>query len=93
MPQGMKVQVRQVCVTHPYGIHARVAARIVLLASRFKCRVQLAVKGRTADARNIIAVLLLAAAVGSEIRIETSGVDESEALDALSALIGSKHEL
>jgi phosphocarrier protein len=70
-----------------------VAARIVLLASRFKCRVELALNGRTADARNIVAVMLLAAGVGSAIRIETSGLDEREALDALSALISSKHVL
>ena len=87
------MQIRQVCVRHPRGLHARVAARIVLLVSRFKCRVELALNGRTADARNIVAVMLLAAGVGSAVRIETSGVDEREALDALSALISSKHVL
>ena len=87
------MQIRQVCVTHSRGLHARVAARIVLAASRFKCRVELALNGRTADARNIVAVMLLAAGVGSAVRIETSGVDEREALEALSALISSKHVL
>lgn len=85
------MEVREVSITHPYGLHARVAARIVLLASRFKCRVQLVFNGRTADARNIIAIMLLAAGVGSAIRIETSGTDEREAVDALSALISSRH--
>lgn len=89
----MNMQVRQVSVTNPRGLHARVAARIVLLASRFKCRVALAFNGRTADARNIIAVMLLAAGAGSAVRIETSGADEREALEALSALISSKHVL
>jgi phosphotransferase system HPr-like phosphotransfer protein len=37
--------------------------------------------------------MLLAAGVGSAVRIETSGVDEREALEALSALISSKHVL
>lgn len=87
------MEVREVSITHPYGLHARVAARIVLLASRFKCRVQLVFNGRTADARNIIAIMLLAAGVGSAIRIETSGADEREAVDALSALISSRHAL
>jgi len=86
------MQVREVSVTHPHGLHARVAARVVVLASRFKCRMQLAFNGRTADARNIIAIMLLAAGVGSAIRIETNGVDEREAVDELSALISSKHE-
>jgi phosphocarrier protein len=87
------MEVREVSITHPHGLHARVAARIVLLASRFKCRVQLVFNGRTADARNIIAIMLLAAGVGSAIRIETSGADEREAVDALSALISSRHVL
>jgi phosphocarrier protein len=87
------MQIREVSITHPYGLHARVAARIVLAASRFKCRMQLIFNGRTADARNIIAVMLLAAGVGSAIRIETSGADEREAVEALSALISSRHVL
>lgn len=49
----------------------------------------LAFKGRTANARNILAVMLLAASVGGTIRIEASGPDEAEALDALSSLLGN----
>ena len=83
------MQVREVSITHPYGLHARVAARVVMLATRFKCRVRLVFNGRTADARNIIAIMLLAAGVGSAIRIETNGVDEREAVDEISALISN----
>jgi phosphocarrier protein HPr len=46
--------------------------------------------GLRANARSIVAVMLLAAAVGSTVAIETSGPDEREAIDALSALIGSR---
>jgi phosphocarrier protein len=52
--------------------------------------VSLVFKGRTANARNLIAVMLLAAAVGSTIRIEANGPDELEAIDALSSLIGGR---
>jgi phosphocarrier protein HPr len=87
------MQSRQVSVTNPYGVHARVAARIVLLASRFSCSVLLGFGGRTANARSVIAVMLLAAGAGSAVWIETNGADETEALEALSALIGSKQVL
>ena len=80
-----KVQVK---VTNALGIHARPSARIAHLASRFRCAVWLAVKGRRANARSIVAVMLLAAAAGSTITIETSGPDEKEAIDALTQLIG-----
>jgi len=83
------MQRAQVKVTNALGIHALPSAKIVQLASRFSCSVWLAVRGRRANARSIVAVILLAAAVGSTITIETSGPDEREALDAFTDLIGS----
>jgi phosphocarrier protein len=50
--------------------------------------VSLAFKGRTANARNVLAVMLLAASVGSTLLIEASGPDEAAAIEALSRLIG-----
>ena len=86
------MQTRQVNVGNTHGLHARLAAQIVHVASRFTCSVSLAFKGRTANARNILAVMLLAASVGSTILVEASGPDEAEALDALSSLIGDRSE-
>jgi phosphocarrier protein len=84
------MQTRQVNVANSLGVHARLAAQIVLLASRFKCSVSLAFNGRTANARSILAVMLLAASVGSTLWIEASGPDEAEALEALSSLIENR---
>ena len=81
------MQTRQVNVANSLGLHARLAAQIVHLASRFRCSVSLAFNGRTANARNVLAVMLLAASVGSTIWIEASGPDEAEAVDALSSLL------
>jgi len=79
----------QVKVTNALGVHARPSARIAQLASRFSSGVWLAAKGRRANARSVVAVMLLAAPVGSTITIETSGPDEKEAIDALTGLIVS----
>jgi len=84
------MQQRHVYVTIPLGIHARVSAKIVLLASKFKSSVSLAFNGRTANASSIVEVMLLAAKVGSTIIIETSGPDEREAIEALIRLIGNR---
>jgi phosphocarrier protein len=84
------MQTRQINVASDLGLHARLAAQIVQLASKFTCSVSLAFKGRKANARNVLAVMLLAASVGSTILIEASGPDEAEALDALSSLIGGR---
>ena len=85
-----RMQTRQVNVGNTLGLHARLAAQIAVLASRFSSSVSLAFRGRTANARNVLAVMLLAAAVGSAIRIEANGPDEAEALEALSSLIGDR---
>jgi phosphocarrier protein HPr len=84
------MQMRQVNVANTLGVHARLAAKIVQLASRFKCNVSLAFGGRTANARNVLAVMLLAASVGSKIMIETNGPDEAEAIDALTTLLSHR---
>jgi phosphocarrier protein HPr len=87
------VQTREITVTNPLGLHARLAAKIVVLASRFKSSVLLKANGRVAEARSIIAVMVLAVGVDSTIRIEATGADETEAVNALSALINDKQLL
>jgi phosphocarrier protein HPr len=83
------MQIRQVRIANRLGLHARLAAQIVHRASMFSSSVSLAFKGRTADARNVLAVMLLAASVGSTISIQASGPDEAQALDALTKLISA----
>jgi phosphocarrier protein HPr len=87
LPDDQPMQTRQVHVANRLGLHARLAAQIVHLASTFSSNVSLAFKGRQANARNVLAVMLLAASVGSTISIEVSGPDEAEALEALTSLI------
>ena len=84
------MKTRQVTVGNTLGLHARLAAQVVHVAPKFKCSVSLAFKGRTADARNVIAVMLLAASVGGTILIEANGPDEAEALDTLTSLLGDR---
>jgi phosphocarrier protein len=86
------MKTRQVTVGNTHGLHARLAAQVVHAASKFKCSVSLAFKGRTADARNVIAVMLLAASVGGTILIEANGPDEAEALDTLTSLLGDRSD-
>jgi phosphocarrier protein HPr len=86
------MQKRNVNVTNPLGIHARPSAKIVQVASKFRSRVSLTFNGHTANARNIVAVMLLAAGAGSTITVETIGPDESEAIEAVADLISSRFE-
>jgi phosphocarrier protein HPr len=71
------------------GIHARVSAKIVRAAMKFRSRIDLSFNERTADARSILAVMLLAAHTNGTLRVTTDGPDECEAMEAIAALIGS----
>ncbi len=73
---GVPCRLANVAITNPLGLHARACARIVQIASRFRSNVSLVVKGRRASARNIVAVMLLTASVGTTVRLEIDGPDE-----------------
>ena len=62
---------------------------IVQVASKFHSSVLLSSGARRASAHSIVAVMLLAAAFGSTIRVETSGPDEMAAMTAIVELIHS----
>ena len=81
------MQTCEVKIRNPLGLHARVAARIVSLASGFRCNIALVCRGRRASARSLIAMLLLAAAVGASVRIEADGPDEEEALAVVASVV------
>jgi phosphocarrier protein HPr len=84
------MQTRLVRITNRFGLHARACAKVVQVASRFRCSVSLVWNGRRASARSMLAVMLLAAGVGATIRVETSGPDETEAMTAMVQLIAGQ---
>src|SRR5258706_16097730 len=81
------MQIHLVELTNRLGLHARACARVVQVASQFRCNVSLIWNGRRASARSMMAVMLLAAGGGATIRLETSGPDEAEAISAMLQLL------
>jgi phosphocarrier protein HPr len=84
------MQIRQIELTNRLGLHARACAKVVRVASQFRCNVSLIWNGRRASARSMVAVMLLAAGVGATIRLETQGPDEAEAMTAMVQLISER---
>jgi len=72
------------------GLHARASAKLTQLAGSFKCEVWLARNGRRVNAKSIMGVMMLAAAKGWSLTVETDGPDEDEAMDALTRLIADR---
>jgi phosphocarrier protein HPr len=78
---------QEVTVVNQLGMHARAAAKFVHLATRYEARVKVARDRREMDGKSIMGILLLAAARGSTITISADGVDETDAVAALVALV------
>ena len=74
-------------IINKLGLHARASAKLTQLASRFPCEVWLSRNTRRINAKSIMGVMMLAAAKGSTIGIETNGEQEQEAMTAILALI------
>jgi phosphocarrier protein HPr len=72
-------------IINPLGLHARAAAQLVRLAGKFKSRIKLARLDNQvmADAKSILSVLTLAAARGTELKLDVEGEDETEAITAI----------
>ena len=76
-------------VTSRLGLHARAAANLVRVASKFKSSLtiqRLDGNAEEADAKSILSILTLAASRGTALKIVAQGVDEQEALDAVVGL-------
>ena len=80
---------RDVTVVNHLGMHARAAAKFVHLATRFRSTVLVKRDARQMDGKSIMGILLLAAACGSTLTISADGIDEQEAVEALTALVTS----
>lgn len=74
-------------IINKLGLHARASAKLTQLASQFPCEVWLTRNGRRVNAKSIMGVMMLAAAMGTTINIETTGDKEQEAMHAIVALI------
>jgi len=78
---------QDVLIINKLGLHARASAKLTQLASQYPCEVWLSRNGRRINAKSIMGVMMLAAAKGATITIETSGEQEQDAMNALLALI------
>jgi phosphocarrier protein len=74
-------------ISNELGLHLRAAAALVKVAEGFKSDVTLYRDGMSANGKSIIALVTLAAAKGTRIRIIAEGPDAQEAVSAVEALV------
>ncbi|MBI3042975.1 MAG: HPr family phosphocarrier protein [Betaproteobacteria bacterium] len=83
---------REVEIINRLGLHARASAKLTQVAGRFTANVWVGRNGRRVNAKSIMGVMMLAAAMGSKIVVETEGPDEEQAMEAVTRLIASGFE-
>lgn len=81
-----------ITIINKLGLHARAAAKLVAIASHYASSVQILKDGRQADAKSIMAVMMLAASKGSNLNFEIEGKDEADAWEAIETLINNRFD-
>ncbi len=77
-------------ISNKLGLHARASAKLTKLAASFPCEVWISRGERRVNAKSIMGVMMLAAGLGAKVELETNGVDEQAAMDALLAMMADK---
>jgi len=85
---------REARIVNPLGMHARPAAELVKVASRFASDIRVGKDDLLVNAKSIMGVMMLAAECGSVIRFQADGSDAEAALAALLELVADGfHEM
>ena len=80
----------ELTIQNKLGLHARAASLFVKTAEKFKCGVEMEKDGIRVNAKSIMGILMLAAPLGSTVKISTNGESEEECLNALTQLVETK---
>jgi phosphocarrier protein HPr len=84
------MQKRDIVISNKLGLHARASAKLTQTAGQFSCGAFISRGARRVNAKSIMGVMMLAAAKGVTVTLETDGEREEEAMNALVALIDDK---
>ena len=74
------------------GMHARPSASFAKLASNYKSDILVEKDGEQVNGKSILGLMMLAAGVGSKIKVSAEGPDAKDALDDLKHLVDNKFE-
>ena len=72
------------------GLHMRPAMQFVDVASKFECEIMVSNDETTVEAKSIMQMSMLAATVGTKLKIKAQGADAAEAIKALHELVEVK---
>lgn len=77
-------------IVNDLGLHARAATKLVQLASKYSCDIQLSHDGQSANAKSVMGVLLLCGSKGTVVEVSATGPQAEECVKAIGELIASR---
>ena len=77
-------------IVNQLGLHARAATKLVQLASKFPCEVEVAREDQSANAKSVMGVLLLCGSKGTELEVRARGERAEECVAAIGELIANR---
>jgi phosphocarrier protein len=81
---------REVQIINKNGLHARPAAEIVKLASKYKSEITMMRDDLEVNGKSIMGVMMLAAECGATLMVRANGPDADQAVEAIAALVARK---
>ena len=81
---------KNITISNKLGLHARASAKLTKMAGSFPCDVWMRKGERRINAKSIMGVMMLAAARGSTITIDTQGERADDALQAIQELVADR---
>lgn len=83
---------RTVTIRNQRGLHARAAAKLVKLAARFECEVEVRRGDTLVCGQSIMGLMMLAAGQGTSVELLASGPEAEAAVAAIAELIERKFD-
>ena len=77
----------EIVVSNKLGLHARAAAKLTQLAGQFSGEIFISKGAQRVNAKSIMGVMMLAAGIGSTVKLEASGGDAAPDSDFVAMVI------
>jgi phosphocarrier protein len=86
----MSKAVARFTIVNTLGLHARAATKLVQLASKYPCEVEVARDDQSANGKSVMGVLLLCGSKGTIIEVRANGDRAEECVKAIGELIADR---
>ena len=82
--------VRDLAITNKRGLHARASAKFVQTVEKFDAEIEVSKDNQTVGGLSIMGLMMLAASIGTSIRVVARGPQATEAMEAIAHLVENK---